>query len=126
MPNLGLVPMTLLGGVVLDLARFEIRVGGQIHGLTMLDFRFLKALADRPDQVVTWERLYEAVYDTTAVYRPDAGRLLRKIAGRLREILGFALATARGVGYRLVPEQQASDGCGHCGAPPVLAGSRVA
>lgn len=107
MPNLSAGQLVLAGGTVLDLARFELRAGDQTHYLTMIEWRFLATLARWKDKVVTWERLHEAIYEQPALYRPEAGKLLRKIASRLRKAIGAALdaalVTIWGVGFRLVP-----------------------
>lgn len=91
-----------VGDLSLDLARFEVRVRGQIMDLTLREFEVLKYLANQPGQVVTREILLEKVWGYE--YYGDI-RTVDVTVRRIREKIEKdtsnpkILITKRGVGY---------------------------
>ncbi len=90
-----------IGNLVLDQARYEVRVQGEQIDLTATEFKLLALLMDRKGRVQPRDRLlndvwgYESVIDT---------RTVDTHIRRLREKMGSAsayLETVRGVGYRI-------------------------
>jgi two-component system phosphate regulon response regulator PhoB len=90
-----------IGNLVLDQARYEVRVQGERIELTATEFKLLALLMDRKGRVQPRDRLlndvwgYESVIDT---------RTVDTHIRRLREKMGPAsayLETVRGVGYRI-------------------------
>lgn len=94
------------GELVIDRARFEVRVRGRSVRLTRTEFRVLLALAERPGTVVSTTELLHAGW---GVDTPGGAEYLRPIVSRLRRRLGetgikpHLIDTVRGVGYRLRP-----------------------
>lgn len=88
--------------VDLDVARWEVRVGGVPVALTVQEFKLLGALLSARGRVVTRQALAEGL----DVY-PAATRALDVHVCRLRRKLGDAapqLVTVRGVGWRFVAD----------------------
>lgn len=91
-----------VGDLSLDLARFEVKVRGQIMDLTLREFEVLKYLANQPGQVVTREVLLEKVWGYE--YYGDI-RTVDVTVRRIREKIEKdtsnpkILITKRGVGY---------------------------
>ncbi len=91
-----------VGDLSLDLARFEVRVRGEVMDLTLREFEVLKYLANQPGQVVTREILLEKVWGYE--YYGDI-RTVDVTVRRIREKIEKdtsnpkILITKRGVGY---------------------------
>lgn len=87
------------GGISLDTARHQVRVGGQEVKMTALEFRLLSTLMQRRGRVQTRQTLLEDVWGLS----PDLNtRTVDTHVKRLRERLGEAgdsIDTVRGVGY---------------------------
>jgi len=89
------------GPVLLDAARQEVSVQGEMVQLTNKEFRLLQFLMENPGLVFTREQLLSKVWDTD--YAGDT-RTVDMHVRTLRVKLGAAAAlieTRRGVGYRL-------------------------
>ena len=98
-----------IGGLVLDLDKFEANVRGQlVNDLTRREFEVLKYLAQRPGQVVTREDLLEKVWGYE--YYGDI-RTVDVTVRRIREKIEKntanpkILVTKRGVGYYIANKQ---------------------
>ena len=95
------------GDLVLDPARHEVRIGGQIVPLTAVEFRLLSTLLEADGRVLTRDQLLDAVYGQDEAEILD--RTVDVHVGRLRDKLGDDadhpryVATVRGVGYRAAP-----------------------
>jgi DNA-binding response OmpR family regulator len=96
-----------LGPVVVDFANFEVRKGGAVAQLTLLEAMLLKLLVERRGQVVTKAEILEKVWNLN----PDTEtRAIDNFVMRLRRHLEEdaksprLLLTVRGVGYRLAGE----------------------
>src|SRR3954469_5559855 len=92
-------PRLRAGAVVVDPARHAVTRGGRPVALTAREFALLEYLAPHPGEVVTRTRLLEHVWDenfegSTNVVDVYVGYLRRKLGRR-------AIATVRGVGFRL-------------------------
>lgn len=93
-----------LGELVLDMARHEVMVDGELINLTATEFRLLSVLMERRGRVQSRDRLlndvwgYESVIDTRTV--DTHVRRLREKLGDLAEYV----ETIRGVGYRMSEE----------------------
>ena len=92
-----------IGDVVINVAAHQVRRGGHIIGLTPLEFDLLLALARRPNQVFSREKLLEDVWGyrhaaDTRLVNVHVQRLRSKVEGdpERPEII----VTVRGVGYR--------------------------
>ncbi|PZS30216.1 MAG: DNA-binding response regulator, partial [Pseudonocardiales bacterium] len=87
----------------LDSARREVRRGGVLLTLTVKEFGVLEVLLARPEQVVSRAELEEHCWDAMAELTSN---VVDVVIGQLRRKLGGPglIATARGVGYRLLAE----------------------
>ena len=88
------------GTIVLDLARREARVGGDVAHLTDREFRVLHQLVEHAGEVLSRERLLSEVWG----YHFDPGSNVVDVCiRRLRKKLGAdtPIETVRHVGYRL-------------------------
>ena len=92
----------VVGSLMLDLDKFEVRVNGEIIELTLREFEVLRYLANQPGQVVTREVLLEKVWGYE--YYGDI-RTVDVTVRRIREKIESdtsapkILITKRGVGY---------------------------
>jgi two-component system phosphate regulon response regulator OmpR len=103
-------PLLRFDGLVIDLLRREVRVGGgaseRVLGLTGIEFKLLVALARTPGRALSRESLSEAVQ--AGAYRPQDRTVDVQVA-RLRRKLADAgpgidwIDTVRGEGYVFVP-----------------------
>ena len=97
-----------IGDLVLDLEKIEAKVKGKIIDLTLREFEVLKYLAMQNGQVVTREKLLEAVWGYE--YYGDI-RTVDVTVRRIREKIEKdtsapkILATKRGIGYYIKTEQ---------------------
>jgi two-component system, OmpR family, response regulator len=92
-------PRLRVGAVVVDPARHAVTRAGRPVALTAREFALLEYLARHPGEVVSRTRLLEHVWDenfegSTNVVDVYVGYLRRKLGRR-------AIATVRGVGFRL-------------------------
>ncbi|MCU0611671.1 MAG: response regulator transcription factor [Candidatus Eisenbacteria bacterium] len=90
-----------IGGLELDIDRFEARCGGKRLALTTAEFRILRLLSDRPGVVLSRERLIDGMWDGERVV---TDRTIDVHVRRLREKLGpcaHLVQTVRGVGYKI-------------------------
>lgn len=92
-------------GLVVDLARREVRRDGEVVELSALEFDLLAALASAPGRVFTREQLMERVWGWDYFGVP---RLVDVHVANLRKALGDDavsprfIGTVRGVGYKFV------------------------
>lgn len=90
-----------VGGIVLDVERHEVSVGGQPVELTATEFKLLRLLLERRGRVQTREHLLLNVWNYETEIET---RTVDTHVRRLREKLGAEadwLETIRGVGYRI-------------------------
>ena len=85
--------------LIIDLARFEVRVGGELIELTLKEYDLLKYLVANSGRVFTRSDLLDRIwgYDYHGGMRTidvHVARLRTKLAG-----IGAAISTVRGVGY---------------------------
>lgn len=96
----------ILGDLVIDWDRHQVRVAGEEIGLTHTEFKLLTTLAGRKGRVQTRDRLLADVWN----YDPDIdSRTVDTHIKRLRSKLGKwgeAVETVRGVGYRFREEEE--------------------
>ena len=96
----------ILGDLVIDWDRHQVRVAGEEIGLTHTEFKLLITLAGRKGRVQTRDRLLADVWN----YDPDIdSRTVDTHIKRLRSKLGKwgeAVETVRGVGYRFREEEE--------------------
>jgi DNA-binding response OmpR family regulator len=95
-----------VGGVVIDLARHEVQVDGDVVALTPSEFRILTLLSERPDQVFSRREIMQHLWDSSHVGDQHAcevhiSNLRRKIETDPEN--PSRLLTVRGFGYKLVP-----------------------
>ena len=92
------------GTAVLDLGRYELRVGDEVFELPRKEFQLLRALMERAGRVATRERLLEEVWGLT--WSGTSSKTLDQHIRRLRRRFedqenAPQIETIRGVGYRL-------------------------
>ena len=97
-----------IGDLVLDLEKIEAKIKGKIIDLTLREFEVLKYLAMQNGQVVTREKLLEAVWGYE--YYGDIRTVdvtVRRIRGKIEKDTSAPkiLATKRGIGYYIKTEQ---------------------
>ena len=88
------------GGVSVDLARREVRVGEKVAQLARKDFDIVALLAKRPGQVFGRDMIYERVWDESgdsSVVTEHVRRIRRALAEAGCEV--EAIATVWGAGY---------------------------
>jgi DNA-binding response OmpR family regulator len=98
-------PAFKIGNADVDFAAFEVRVGGLVSRLTLLEATLLKLLVENAGRVVSKGEILEKVWNV----RPDTEtRAVDNFVVRLRRLIEpdptspRHLQTVRGVGYRLV------------------------
>ena len=92
-----------VGDLVLDLARYQLRIEGRTVDLTQTEFELLRFLAQRPGHVRDRREILQAVGAHEALVRTvdvHVAALRKKLGDRARE--PWLIKTVRGVGY-LVP-----------------------
>jgi DNA-binding response OmpR family regulator len=98
-----------VGPITIDTERYRVEVGGEYVTLTRTEFRLLQALAAARGRVLTRNQLIDLAMGVTAIV---TDRTVDVHLTALRKKLGDArgcLQTVRGVGYRLVPEDEEAD-----------------
>jgi DNA-binding response OmpR family regulator len=88
------------GHLVLDLARHQARVDGQLVDLSDREFRLLLYLGDHPGEIVSRERLLSEVW---GYHFDPRSNVVEVCVRRVRRKLGAttAIETVRNGGYRL-------------------------
>lgn len=103
----GVVPTEVLqvGRVTIDQGRREIRVDGAVVAFTTREFDLLRFLAERPGLALSRQQILDGVWGYD--WFGDA-RTVDVHMAQVRKKVGtaVALATVRGVGYRLDPETE--------------------
>jgi DNA-binding response OmpR family regulator len=93
-----------VGPIVLDVARREARVRGEIAELTFSEFELLRALMTQPERLFSREELLRAIWGDSA-YRDPRGIdvHVRHLREKLEEdpAAPRLLLTVRGAGYRI-------------------------
>ncbi len=94
------------GDLELDVARHELRRGGEVIPLRPREFGLLEYLMRNPDQVLTRDMILEAVWDTT--YRGETRTVdvhVRWLREKIEEQPSTPrhIITVRSVGYKFVP-----------------------
>ncbi len=87
----------------IDLYHREVRMNGNIIGLTDLEFRLLHYLASQPGRVFTYQQIYEGVWGEE--YAHEKGNIMshiRHIRQKLKSDSSSLeyIENIRGVGYR--------------------------
>jgi two-component system phosphate regulon response regulator PhoB len=98
-----------VGPITIDTERYRVEVGGEYVTLTRTEFRLLQALAAARGRVLTRNQLIDLAMGVTTIV---TDRTVDVHLTALRKKLGDArgcLQTVRGVGYRLVPEDEEAD-----------------
>jgi DNA-binding response OmpR family regulator len=97
------------GNLQIDLARREVKIAGSIIKMRTKEFELLTALAQNPGIVLTRERLLEMIWDTD--YYGET-RTVDIHINHVRDKIGnaeVAIATVRGVGYKLVRRDELAE-----------------
>jgi DNA-binding response OmpR family regulator len=93
-----------VGPIVLDIARREARVRGEVAELTFSEFELLRALMTQPERLFSREELLRAIWGDSA-YRDPRGIdvHVRHLREKLEEdpAAPHMLLTVRGAGYRI-------------------------
>ncbi|MFN8374398.1 MAG: response regulator transcription factor [Anaerolineae bacterium] len=92
-----------MGDMVLDGKAYEVRTSNIVARLTATEYRLLRYMADRPNQVITYSDLLQAVWS----YPPDSGdpdlvrTHVRNIRAKIESdpIAKRYLQTVHGIGY---------------------------
>ncbi len=109
-PSGPVAPQVELGPIRLDLGSHRCFISGSEVALTVLEFKLLHHLMTRVGRVQTRDQLLADVWGVTS---PLETRTIDTHVMRLREKLGPArqlLETVRGVGYRMVEQNEARRG----------------
>lgn len=97
--------------VSLSTTRWTVTRSGRLVSLTPTEFRLLRVLLERPEQVLTWSEIAELVWQEDW---PGARRTVDAHVGNLRrklEVHGPRLIhNVRGVGYVLYAPSRTSQG----------------
>ena len=107
-PNPESAPVLRFGVFDLDLARGELRKAGVRQKLRGQPFEVLRALLERPQQVVTREELRRRLWPENTFINSDLA--LKKAINRIREVLGDSAESPRFIetiprrGYRFLAE----------------------
>lgn len=89
----------VLGAMILDTARHQIRVGDTVIKLSLREFALLRALAARPGAILSKAQLESALYSSGGEVESNA---IEVHIHHLRKKLGDAtIRTLRGAGYAL-------------------------
>lgn len=106
-----------VGDLVVDEHRYQVRLRGEPLDLTYKEFELLKTLISSPGRVFSRELLLQEVWGYDYL---GGSRTIDVHVRRLRAKLGpeyeWMIGTVRGVGYRLVPENERSGGERSAGA----------
>lgn len=87
--------------LVIDLARHEVRISGEIKDLTATEFKILHQLASQPGRAFTREQLLNRVVGLgVVVVDRNIDVHIRAVRKKLGEYSNL-IQTIRGVGYRL-------------------------
>ncbi len=91
-----------LGGVVIDVARHEVRAGGKLIPLTATEFSMLRALCERRGRVLSRRQLVDlAISVDHHVTERTVDSHVRRIRAKLRDAGADELVeTVHGVGYK--------------------------
>ena len=109
----GDVEKAQIGQAHVDFKNFQIRTGGQVHPLTLLEAMLLKLLVQNIGRVVTKGEILEKVWNVSA---DTQTRAVDNFIVRLRRYLEpnprfpRHLLTVRGAGYRLLPDADGRPG----------------
>jgi DNA-binding response OmpR family regulator len=97
-----------VGDLVVDPVSYQVRLRGRPLDLTYKEFELLRFLAARPDRVSTRAQLLQEVwgYDFFGGTR-TVDVHVRRLRAKLGPELESRIATIRGVGYKLLPADQA-------------------
>ncbi len=101
-----------VGPLVLDPSRLSVTLAGKPIAVTAYEFSVLRALAQRPGQVLSREQLLDLAKGSAEL---SFDRSIDVHVSRLRAKLGEdsgLVKTVRGVGYMLAVESDAADGKG--------------
>jgi DNA-binding response OmpR family regulator len=95
-----------VGGLTLDVTRYEVQVDGEPVQVTPSEFRILALLAEHPERVFSRREIMEHLWDSTHVGDQHACEV--HISNLRRKIEHDAssperLLTVRGFGYKLAP-----------------------
>ena len=94
-------PRIVVGSLVIDLERFEVKAGGERIELTATEFKILQILASRKGRVLSRDRILDHLWGAEKVV---IDRTVDVHIRNLREKLGEAaslIKNIRGVGYKL-------------------------
>jgi len=95
-------PTLALGELMLDFAKREVSLGGQLLKLTPIEYSLLRLLAQNSDRVITQKKILTDIWGPNAV---EEAQYLRVYVSHLRKKLGECSVQIRnepGIGYRLV------------------------
>jgi DNA-binding response OmpR family regulator len=97
-----------VGDLVVDPVSYQVRLGGRPLDLTYKEFELLRFLASRPGRVSTRSQLLQEVwgYDFFGGTR-TVDVHVRRLRAKLGPEYESMIATVRGVGYKLLPADQA-------------------
>jgi DNA-binding response OmpR family regulator len=97
-----------IGDLVVDPVSYQVRLRRRVLDLTFKEFELLRFLAGRPGRVSTREQLLSEVwgYDFFGGTR-TVDVHVRRLRAKLGPEYDAMIATVRGVGYKLIPADQA-------------------
>ncbi|MBN1873062.1 MAG: response regulator transcription factor [Anaerolineae bacterium] len=105
-PPLDAASLIRIGDLVIDAARYEVRLGTVLLDLTALEFKLLHTLAQHAGLVLSREQLLDFVWGYD--YHDDlrvVDAVVKRLRAKLRDVdpdAGERVYTVRGVGYKLI------------------------
>lgn len=91
-----------VGGAVLDIGRYQLRLGDTVFDLPRKEFEVLEALMVEQGRIVHRDRLLDEIWGITWTDSKTLDQHIRRLRRKLEQVDGAPrIETVRGVGYRL-------------------------
>jgi len=92
------------GNAVLDIERYQLRLGDEAFALARKEFELCQALMERRGRIVTRRVLLEEIWGIDWGESKSLDQHIRRLRRRFEQVEGSpTIKTVRGVGYRLEP-----------------------
>lgn len=92
------------GNAVLDIERYQLRLGDEAFALARKEFELCQALMERRGRIVTRRVLLEEIWGIDWGESKSLDQHIRRLRRRFEQVDGSpTIKTVRGVGYRLEP-----------------------
>ncbi len=92
-----------VGDLLIDVAGYEVRLGGRLIAFPHQEFELLRFLAHNRGRVYSREQLLQHLWeDDYKVGTRTVDIHIRRVRAKLGEIIGGRIVTVRGVGYKML------------------------